>query len=269
MNDRAPPNGWDCHVHIFDERAAVLAGHYRPPTRSLAEIEATAAAADVGHLVLVQPSVYGSDNSLMLQALQASAGRHRGIAVVGPDVDEATLDAMHAAGVRGIRFNQVSPVGLAEEPATVLHRLAPRLRARGWHVQWYVASTGLAPLRPLQAETGLVFVLDHLAGMAHGLTADDPAWTALAELAAGGAWVKLSGWYRLNDHRPFAAMHPHIARVVAMFGPRTVWGSDWPHTNLGARPDLPYSATFHPLQQVLGDTAAGAVRDLHPQALYA
>ena len=256
-------------MHVFKDSAPVLAGHYRPPTRSLAEIEATAAAVRVGHLVLVQPSVYGNDNSLMLQALRAGAGRHRGVAVVGPEVDEATLDAMHAVGVRGIRFNQVSPVGLHEDPAAVLRQLAPRLRARGWHVQWYLASTGVARLLPLQAETGLVFVLDHLAGMAHGLGTDDPAWTALAELAAGGAWVKLSGWYRLNDHPPFAAMHSHIARVAAMFGARTVWGSDWPHTSLGPAPALPYAATFDPLRQVLGDVAAAAVRDDHPQSLYA
>lgn len=256
-------------MHVFDERAPVLAGHYRPPTRSLSDIEATAAGAGIGHLVLVQPSVYGTDNSLMLQALQAGAGRHRGIAVVGPEVDEATLDAMHALGVRGIRFNRVSPVGLADEPAAVLRRLAPRLRALGWHVQWYLAAGGLAPLLPLQADTGLVFVLDHLAGMAHGIAEDDPAWAALARLAAGGAWIKLSGWYRLNADPPFAALHPHIARVAALFGPRTVWGSDWPHTSLGAQPDLPYAATFQPLQRVLGDPAAAAVRDRHPQALYA
>ncbi len=186
------PSGWDCHVHVFDAAAPVLAGHYRPATRTLAEIEARAAAEGVTRLVLVQPSVYGCDNALLLRALQISAGRHRGVAVVDAGVPEAELDVLHAAGVRGIRFNQVSPVGSSQSPAEVLHRLAPRLRERGWHVQWYVRRSDLPALLPLQRETGLVFVLDHLAGIEAGTAADDPAWPALAALADGGAWVKLS-----------------------------------------------------------------------------
>jgi len=261
-------SGWDCHVHVFDAAAPVLEGHYRPATRTLIEIEARAAAEGVTRMVLVQPSVYGCDNSLLLRALQAGAGRHRGVAVVDADVQEAELDALHAAGVRGIRFNQVSPVGSSQPPADVLRRLAPRLRERGWHVQWYVRRDCLPELLPLQREAGLVFVLDHLAGIEAGTAADDPAWRALAALAAGGAWVKLSGWYRLNADAPFDAMHGPMERVAALFGSAVVWGSDWPHTSLDPASDLPYAATWQPVRAVLPEALAEAVRLKHPLRLY-
>ena len=264
----AAPAAWDCHVHVFDASAAVLPGHYRPATRGLAEIEARAAAAGVGHLVLVQPSVYGSDNTLMRQALLASGGRHRGVAVVTAEVSEAELDALHAAGVRGIRFNLVSPVGTPPDPADQLRLLAPRLRERGWHVQWYVACQQLPQVLALQADHGLVFVLDHLAGCHATLVDTDPAWAALAALADAGAWVKLSGWYRLGDRAPFKALHRPLRRVATLFHDHLLWGSDWPHTSLQAGTELPYDATWAPVQAVLTASQAEALRCQWPWQLY-
>jgi predicted TIM-barrel fold metal-dependent hydrolase len=261
--------GWDCHVHVFDAAHPTLPGHYRPRTHSLAEIEARAGADGVGHLVLVQPSVYGSDNALLLQALRAGAGRHRGVAVVAADVSDTELDTLHAAGVRGLRFNLVSPVGQAPDPARLLHRLAPRLAERGWFVQWYLPAAGLAALVPLQARTGLVFVLDHLAGLAADTPDDAPAWPALAALAGAGAWIKLSGWYRLQAAAPYTAVHGPLRRAAALFGRCAVWGSDWPHTRFASTAELPYTATWQPVPEVLGASAAHALRHDNPWRLYA
>jgi predicted TIM-barrel fold metal-dependent hydrolase len=265
----APPLGWDCHVHVFDGAAPVRPGHYRPAHRSLDEIERLAAAHGVGHLVLVQPSVYGTDNAVMLRALEAGQGRHRGVAVVDPSIGERELDRLHAAGVRGVRFNLVSPAGHAGDPAAALRMLLPRLRDRGWHVQWYLQPGLLPQLAAWQAETGLSFVVDHLGGLHPGLAETDPAWSAAQALADGGAWIKLSGWYRLGAAAPYAALEPAIRRVATMFGPRMVWGSDWPHTSFA--PDrLPaYDSTLLPVRAALGEAAlASALRD-HAGVLYA
>ena len=110
-NRQADGPQWDCHVHVFDGAAAVAAGHYRPVHRPLATIEKLAQDNGMSRLVLVQPSVYGSDNSALLDALRAGQGRHRGVVVLAPDVDDAALAAMHTLGLRGVRFNLVSPVG--------------------------------------------------------------------------------------------------------------------------------------------------------------
>lgn len=263
----APAPGWDGHVHVFDATAAVRTGHYQPVDRPLAQIEALAQAHGVGHLVLVQPSVYGSNNEVMLRALTVEPGRHRGVAVIGPGTPEADLEAMQAAGVRGLRFNLVSPVGEAADPEHALAALAPTLRRLGWHVQWYASAEALPRIAALHQASGLPCVLDHLGGLGAEVPDTHPAWAAAEALAAGGAWLKLSGWYRLGARAPYAALLPSIRRAAALFGERLVWGSDWPHT-LFAPDALPaYASTWQPVVDALGRDTAEAIRQRRP-AIY-
>ncbi len=261
--NRAPPGlGWDCHVHVFDAAAPAAGGHYVPVHRPLAQIEAVASAAGVQHLVLVQPSVYGSDNTLLLRALHAHPGRHRGVVVLADDVDVATLDAMHVAGVRGARLNRVSPVGESgSDIAARFDALVPHLRARGWHLQWYAAPEQLAEIARLQAGSGVVAVLDHLAGLHARLPAGHEAWRALQVLAGQGAWVKLSGWYRLQAVEPYGELFDTVQRLAGLFGERLVWGSDWPHTSFPAQAMPAYGSTWQPVVDALGPDRARAVRD--------
>ena len=250
------PAGWDAHVHVFADDAPVLAGHYRPVARSLAEIEQVGAAEGVGHLVLVQPSVYGTDNRVLLDALAREPGRHRAVVVVDPAIGEGELAAMHALGVRGVRFNLVSPVGERGDVTSALSRLAPSLRALGWHVQWYVDPAQLPRLVSLQRAAGLPFVLDHLAGMHPGAADDVSAWSALDALADAGTWIKLSGWYRLQAREPYVSLDPLIDRIARRFEGRLVWGSDWPHTSFAADQAPRYASTWAPVLRVLGSAKA-------------
>ena len=249
--------GWDCHVHVFDPAHPAQAGHYRPVLRDLPEIERAAAALGVGHLVLVQPSVYGTDNALVLEALSREPGRHRGITVVDTAVTDAELDQMHRLGVRGVRFNLVSPVGNGPD---AFRALSPRLKARGWHVQWYARHDQLATIADLHQGSGLTAVLDHLAGLHASVAFDDPAWAALQRLADQGAWVKLSGWYRLQASAPYDALCAHVQKVARIAGDRMVWGSDWPHTAFSPEALPPYVSVWQPVVQALGESRAAAVR---------
>lgn len=264
--------GWDCHVHVFDAAAPVRPGHYTPVHRPLADIEALAATQGLQRLVLVQPSVYGTDNTVMLQALRQQPGRHRGVAVLAADVSEAELDALHAAGVRGARFNCVSPAGHAGAIEHELLALAPRLHARGWHLQWYVHADALPQLVAWQARTRLPFVLDHLAGLHAGLhpalPAAAPAWHAAQALADAGAWVKLSGWYRLGAAAPYLDLQDHLRRVAGLFGPRLLWGSDWPHTSFAPDALPAYGSLLIPVRAALGEAALTAITLDHARSLY-
>jgi predicted TIM-barrel fold metal-dependent hydrolase len=260
--------GWDCHVHVFEAGVPVRPGHYQPVDRPLAAIESLAGAHGIGHLVLVQPSVYGTDNAVLLRALRAGAGRHRGVAVVDPSVSDAELDHLHAAGVRGIRFNLVSPAGHAGDPATALRALAPRLAERGWHVQWYAQAAQLPRLAEWQQASGVPFVLDHLGGLTAAVPDDAPAWDAAATMAARGAWLKLSGWYRLGADAPYGRLQPIIRRAAALFGPRCVWGSDWPHTSFAPDRLPPYESTLHPVHAALGDATTRSTLAVNARALY-
>jgi predicted TIM-barrel fold metal-dependent hydrolase len=259
--DVSRPAGWDTHVHVFDAAQPVRGGHYLPATRSLAQVEAIGAPHGIGRFVLVQPSVYGADNALLLRTLEREPGRHRGVVVLEAEVTDAQLDAMHALGVRGVRFNLVSPVG---NGAGALASLAPRLAARGWHVQWYAQSHQLLQLVELQRATALTFVLDHLAGLTPHSPPGD--WQAAAELARDGAWIKLSGWYRLEVREPYAELVPLLRRAAESFGERMVWGSDWPHTSLAEPPA--YASLLQPVRAAFGDAFTDAVLREFPARLY-
>jgi predicted TIM-barrel fold metal-dependent hydrolase len=269
------PQRWDSHVHVFDAGAAVAEGHYRPAHRPLADIEQLARANGFGRLVLVQPSVYGTDNTVLLDALRAGQGRHRGVVVLPPSVGDAELAAMHALGVRGVRFNLVSPVGdslKAGEGQRVqdsFEALAPRLRTLGWHVQWYASPADLPTIAALHSASPVPAVLDHLAGMHAGVEPGHPAWLALEQLAARGAWVKLSGWYRLGAAAPYEVLDDSISKVARLFGRRMVWGSDWPHTAFAPDALPAYASTWEPLARTLTAARQNRAWEQAPAALYA
>lgn len=257
-------------MHVFDTNAPAQGGHYQPAHRPLSQIQAQAATLGVGHLVLVQPSVYGSDNSLLLQALQEAPGRHRGVVVLAKGATSGSkntlqaLQSMHTAGVRGARLNCVSPVGEGGDVEPRFARLAPLLVAQRWHLQWYAAAAQLPRIAALHAGPAAhtpVCVLDHLAGLHAGLPLQHPAWAALQVLAAHGAWVKLSGWYRLRAEQPCAALQPVVQRLAALFGPRLVWGSDWPHTSFPPEAMPAYASTWAPVVDALGAARAAQVHE--------
>lgn len=242
-------------------------GHYEPVDRPLSQIEATARGHGVGHLVLVQPSVYGTDNTLLMRALAHEPGRHRGVAVVADDVADAELDAMHNRGVRGVRLNLVSPVGEVAEPVRRFQALAPRLVRLGWHLQWYAKAEQLPLIAELHRVSKVPCVLDHLASLDASVADDHPVWPAVQALAGCGAWLKLSGWYRLAARAPYADLVPRIRRLAQLFGDRLVWGSDWPHTTFAPAAMPSYRENWDPVVAALGHPAAEALRSRQP-AIY-
>lgn len=238
-------------MHVFDDAATITPGHYTPQHRPLGAIEALAQSHGFGHLVLVQPSVYGTDNTVLLNALRVHPGRHRGVVVVDASITDADLAALHWLGVRGVRFNLVSRAGNGGNLTANFAKLAPRLHALGWHVQWYVRPSDLPVVAALHQATPMPAVLDHLAGMHANLPVDRAVWQALQKLAGQGAWVKLSGWYRLQAESPYTPLDRNIARVANLFTGHMVWGSDWPHTSFAADALPAYASTLEPVGRVL------------------
>jgi predicted TIM-barrel fold metal-dependent hydrolase len=239
----------------------------------------------VQRLVLVQPSVYGANNHVLLHALVQTPNRYLGVVVLGASTAGVDWAGLHAAGMRGVRFNLVSPLsvraaGLAgsalQAAQHTLQALLPHLRRLGWHVQWYVHPHQLPALAAmLPGAGGVPFVLDHLAGLTPQVQQHSSAWQALASLAQAGAWVRLSGWYRLQAVAPFDDLVPAIQRVASLFGQHLVWGSDWPHTGQPAAwlQAQGYANTWAPVVApvvaALGEAAALHTRQQGPALLYA
>lgn len=163
---------------------------------------------------------------------------------------------MHEAGVRGARLNRVSPVGETQDAALRFDLLAPMLIERGWHLEWFARAEQLPAIAARHAGNGPVCVLDHLAGLHAAIGDDDPAWRALGSLADAGAWLKLSGWYRLGSSEPYGNLVPVIRGVAAIFGDHMVWGSDWPHTQFSSDRLPAYRSTWAPVEAALGPAAA-------------
>ena len=170
--------------------------------------------------------------------------------------------------MRGVRFNLVSPVGNPVSIATSFNALAPALCELGWHVQWYTGPGAWPTIAALHECSGLVAVLDHLAGW----RADSPPTAAqvlaLQALAGAGHWIKLSGWYRLGAQAPYARLHAAIRQAHAWFGERMVWGSDWPHTAFAAGSAPAYDSVWTPVAQALDATQQRSVRCVAPAVLY-
>lgn len=230
-----PETTCDCHVHVFDPARFPYAPRraYTPPPASVRDLQQLHRDLSVDRTVLVQPSVYGTDNACMLDALQVlGLDRARGIAVVDlVAASDTELRRLHEGGVRGVRLNlHVSGDGLADAKRQV--QAARRLQALpGWSLQVHASLDLHVALLEDYRALELPVVLDHFAGgLLPDPASDDLLGRLLAELRRGHLYVKLSAPERL-----WAGEGPgHAARLAREFHAaapdRILWGSDWPHT---------------------------------------
>jgi predicted TIM-barrel fold metal-dependent hydrolase len=183
----------------------------------------------------VQPSIFGTDNSAVVDAIARAPERLRGVAVVDPSIEDDALHVLHAQGIRGVRFNVMlgGGGGLA-----AMGQLAPRLAALGWHAEILVDGHMLPDLLPALKALPCRLVIDHMASLRTDVGLDAMPTRALRALVADrDTWVKLSGAYRLADE-PGDRRLAERGRALFKDAPdRMVWGSDWPHVACASMPD--------------------------------
>jgi predicted TIM-barrel fold metal-dependent hydrolase len=225
----------DSHVHIVGELARFPQLPNRTYTAGVATIEQLERAAsprNVRRFVIVQPSFYGTDNSMLLDGLAALQGRGRGVAVIEPGaLGVRELIKMKERGVRGLRINLYSPLGTSAPLPARFAALASTARDMDWHIEV------IAPLKLIVQETALIagakvpVVLDHY-GLYTGFAPHRGEGRALIELLSlPHVWMKLSAPYRSSYDA--VATHPDpiwLAEMLKAAPERCVWGSDWPHT---------------------------------------
>jgi predicted TIM-barrel fold metal-dependent hydrolase len=239
-----PRNACDSHAHICGpiERYAYSERRvYTPPDALLPAYRYMLQQLGVERMVLVQPSVYGSDNTVMLAAMAEIGESARGVAVVDDDVSDAELERLSDAGVRGCRINVVD---VAEGKGVIamapLEKLARRIKGHGWHVEFLMHADEFPGLDRTFADFPVDIVLGHLGYMKTDKGLQDPGFQGLLRLMKEGkAWVKLTGPYRISTQ---ALPHPDtvaFAHALLDAAPeRVVWGSDWPHVMVkGAMPN--------------------------------
>jgi predicted TIM-barrel fold metal-dependent hydrolase len=235
-----PAGACDCHVHVFGAAAefpfAAQRG-YTPPSASAAELLALQRALRLSRVVIVQPSVYGSDNSCTLDGMRRLGPRARGVAVIDRATSKAALDRMRRAGIRGVRVNletagETDPDAARRNLAAAVERVAPF----GWHVQVYTRLSVITELREEVARLPVPIVFDHFGGAEAAGGVDQPGFAALLALVgAGHAYVKVSAAYRSSEKAPaYDDMAPLARALIAANPERILWGTDWPHPHAAA-----------------------------------
>lgn len=233
-----PPDSCDTHFHVFEPGYAhVPEPLYTFPDGTLEQYQALTRQLGIRRTVLVQPTYYGTDNSLLLDVLRAAGPDCRGVARVEEDAGGRELDRLHTAGVRAIRLDLFARAAWpTADIVAYVRRMAVLARPRGWHLQFYAPGTVVRDLLPFLADLEDRFVIDHMGYMkeSDGLTGAD--FDGLLRVMDGGrCYVKLSGPYRIAKDRPLSAVEPIGRALVAARPDRLVWGSDWPHLPDGGR----------------------------------
>ena len=229
-----PAHACDTQAHVIGPAARfpmVANRSYTPPAAPEAAYLGMLDSLGMARGVLVQISVYGTDNRCMIESLKAHPDRLRGIAVVAPDVGDGELEALHAAGVRGIRINVLFGGGVAIDE---MERLAARVAPLGWHIQLLIDARNLPELGPRIMKLPVEVVIDHMGHMPVSAGVAHPGFRwMLRLLGEGRAWTKLSGAYRISQAgAPFHDTLDFAQALVAAAPERCVWGSDWPHVSV-------------------------------------
>jgi predicted TIM-barrel fold metal-dependent hydrolase len=235
VNFDVPPGACDCHTHIHAPQFKFFEGRvYTPEMAVPDEMAALHKALHIQRVVIVTPSVYGTDNSPTLYGIKARGKDARGVAVIDEKTPDSELDAMDKAGIRGIRLNLAT--GGTNDPKVGRQRFeaaAPRVKGRNWHIQIYTNLQMITAIKDLVSASPVPVVFDHFGGAQAAQGVQQPGFSDLLDLVKSGkAYVKISGAYRASKQAPdYADCIPLAKALIAANADRIVWGTDWPHPN--------------------------------------
>lgn len=269
---KLPAGAVDAHCHVFgpgDKFPYAPERKYTPCDASKEQLFALRDHLGFDKNVIVQATCHGSDNRALVDALKASNNKARGVATVSRDVTDAELKEMHAAGVRGTRFNFVKR--LADfTPREVLMEIAQRIAPLGWHVVIYFEAPDLPEMYDFITSLPTTVVVDHMGRPDVTKPVDGPEFELFVKLLRENTniWSKVTCPERLSvigppalngEQNAYRDVAPFAKRLVQAFPDRVLWGTDWPHPNLkNHMPDdgllvdfIPHIAPTAELQQKL------------------
>ena len=262
-----PRGACDTHVHIwgpFDRFPVAKGAPYTPPERTRDDLVVLHERLGVDRAVIVQTTVYKSDNRAMLDGIARSGGRWRGVALIDEHFTDADFLSLHEGGVRGVRFGFVKHLGGVPDLALV-RRTAARIAPMGWHLVLHLDAGNIPEFIDFFGELSLPVVVDHMGRVPVRDGLDQPPFRILLDLLKRpNWWVKVSGAERISETGPpFADAIPFAQRLIEAAPDRVLWGTDWPHPNVRWEPDeadlvdlLPSFAGAAALHKVLVDNPA-------------
>ena len=233
-----PKGSVDTHVHVFAPGYKLSPDRgYTPPDSTLADLEHLHATLGIERVVFTQPSVYGIDNSAILDGMAAlnagTANRARGVVAITMAISDAELAALDARGVRGVRLNTDNKGGMPIEMKAI-PELAARIAPFRWHIEFLFPGKDIVELMPTLAAVKVPISIAHFAYQPATAGVSAPGFQALLELMRrGNTWMKISGANRVSatDLPPYDDVKPLAHALIAAAQERIVWGTDWPHPN--------------------------------------
>lgn len=233
-----PPGAVDAHCHVFgpgDAFPYAPERKYTPCDAGKAKLFELRDYLGFERNVIVQATCHGSDNRAMMDALNATDGRSRGVATVTPDVTEDALRAMHAAGVRGVRFNYVKRL-VDPKPDDYYRGIIAKIAPLGWHVVIYFEAADLAEKWDFFTSLPTPVVVDHMGRPDVTKPVDGPEFALFVRFMAENenVWSKVTCPERLSASGPpdYDDVVPFAKLLVERFPDRVLWGTDWPHPNM-------------------------------------
>ena len=234
---KPPAGAVDAHCHVFgpaDKFPYAPERKYTPCDAPKEKLFALRDFLGFDKNVIVQATCHGADNRALVDALQASNGRAKGVATVKEDVSTEELKRLDAAGVRGVRFNFVKRL-VDFTPRDVLERIAKKIAPLGWHVVVYFEAADLADLEPFFTSLPTDVVVDHMGRPDVKLGAHHPQFQRFIRMLSEhrNIWSKVSCPERLTvAGPPYDDVVPFARTLVEYFPDRVLWGTDWPHPNV-------------------------------------
>ena len=239
---KLPPGACDTHFHVFGPQSAfpyAADRSYTPPAEASKEkLFALHAFLGIQRGVVVQSAVHALDNSASADLIAARPADYRGVALVTTSVSDAELKTLDGQGFRGARFHFMKHLKSGAAMDEIL-LLAKRLANIGWHLQIHMESTLIGEMTPALRRSAVPVVIDHMGRLDASLGIDQkPFRDLLSLLSDKNFFVKVSGSERISRQpSPWKDAVPFARKLVAEFGDRTFWGTDWPHPNLKEVPD--------------------------------
>lgn len=269
---KLPIGAVDAHCHVFgpgNQFPFASERKYTPCDASKSQLYALRDHLGFSRNVIVQATCHGKDNRAMMDACLHSNGLARGVATVGRDISDEQISAMHAAGVRGVRFNFVKRL-VDVTPQDELLAIAEKIAPYGWHVVIYFEAPDLLELWDFFTSIPTILVVDHMGRPDVSKPVDGDEFGLFLRFMHENknVWSKVSCPERLSNSGPYALngertaykdVVPFAKKVVETFPDRVLWGTDWPHPNLKSHmPDdgllvdfIPHIAPTIALQQKL------------------
>ena len=251
VNFAVPPGACDCHTHIHDpERIPFLAGRVYTPEPALPEeMAALHKALGIQRVVIVTPSVYGTDNSATIFGMKARGIYARGVAVIDDKISESELDDLARFGFKGIRLNLAT--GGTNDPNVGRRRFlaaVERVKNRKWHIQMYTNLAMIAALKDVLSASPVPVVFDHFGDADPEKGVQQPGFSDLVDLVRSGrAYVKIS--VVAGPRKDYSPFKPLAETLIAANVDRILWGTNWPHPNSTIVPGRP-ATELTPLWQV-------------------